>query len=432
MTNVELFVPLLSLISVMLVINRLYHEIRQSDDRLVASFISLLIPAILLMNSSIVPANITYGVMLIIVALFVLIIDLSVNKKTSTNVTGRGRSAILLISIIPLWMWFVNILQNPELPYLLLLGRLLPGIFLLVFTNLVINTRLSWRLPALSFVVGSLFVNITALFAASAWRPCDQFKCGPFGALYIGGYNTENSLAMFSGAAFICSLAALSGYRRFLICLTFLLCLFATESRTSQLATLFGTAAFVMSTLIINKTGWRRKNVWAICFALFSTLSLSLVGLFLIMTSEPTSLSNRGNTWIAGIRALGDAWPVGLGIDRWVFYQSIGIVPPLFPHSEYLILIFGGGIFALALFAFILFKTILAGNIGLLGNALIIGFVIYSLVAGLTEVIWNPLALDGGLVFPAMFLLFLASGPGGATLSKRRERRHAEFSPVTK
>lgn len=102
--------------------------------------------------------------------------------------------------------------------------------------------------------------------------------------------------------------------------------------------------------------------------------------------------------------ALGNSWVTGLGLDRWSFLQSIGLLPPLFPHSEYLLLLFGGGIVAVLLlqlsFAYAL-KFASRDDFPFAAS-----YVIFLAILGLTEAYWNPMAFDGHtlLLLPIMTL----------------------------
>ena len=48
------------------------------------------------------------------------------------------------------------------------------------------------------------------------------------------------------------------------------------------------------------------------------------VGLALLYTAGPTSFSNRGQIWMAGLQEIKGSEIVGLGVDRWTALQEAG------------------------------------------------------------------------------------------------------------
>jgi O-antigen ligase len=107
-------------------------------------------------------------------------------------------------------------------------------------------------------------------------------------------------------------------------------------------------------------------------------------------------------------------------LSRWHELQAVGLLSFHFAHSEYLELVFAGGLVGLALFTAaqtVLIRTLLRGSAGLLpaGPAAVLA------VLGLTEVVWNPLTVDG-FSWMLVAALLLASAPRPLPASPEREK----------
>ena len=120
-----------------------------------------------------------------------------------------------------------------------------------------------------------------------------------------------------------------------------------------------------------------------------------LFAVYQIYTADPGTLSRRGSIWIAVREAL-DGWALtGIGVSKWAALQDIGESPQHFFHSTYALFLFAGG--AIAVVLFWLVELLDAPGVGRWtiaprsGAALVVLVLVYSQ----TEVIWNPLAVDG-------------------------------------
>ena len=158
---------------------------------------------------------------------------------------------------------------------------------------------------------------------------------------------------------------------------------------------------------------------WLVRGMVGATVLIFAIGIFLIHAATPSLFSNRGGIWRRGMKALGPDWGTGVGMDRWSYLQSIGVLPPLFPHSEYLLLLFGGGVAAIGV-ALILLNVAYAKQVGTgLSVGFATAFIMFISIIGLTEIYWNPGAIDGHLIVlaPVILMMFAAhadkSGIGG-------------------
>ena len=333
---------------------------------------------------------------LVLVAILAALVLLQVHKNSRES-SGHGgpkiRLAVYASPILAVVLFLVNATMNPGLPFVESMGRLLSVLYLVLIVTFCIVSRLTISQAAHAITLGVLSVLVLAPLGGDAWRACDQFKCGPFGAIYTGPFASENGLAIIVAVGILSLMGSWRGRSSWFVLLPFLLTIFATESRTSQLA--LGAALSLWGWLLLRRGSKAvgRKSplaVWTVAIGgLFAT------GLFLVYTSSPSAFSNRGNIWLRGTGALGDNWVLGLGLERWTYLQNIGYMPGLFPHSQYLLVLFSGG--ALGIFVlFILFAAPMHSSFTVRREQrYLVSYVIFLCVLGLTEVFWNPIAIDG-------------------------------------
>lgn len=341
------------------------------------------------------------------------IIAATVGLASARSIRLRGGNdvsfglAIFLPGIISGLMFFTNAIANPQLPLEQSLGRLLAvAILLLVGLGVpIFNVQIGDMFRVI--LVSILAMLVIAPLNTNIWRPCDIFKCGPFGAIYTGPFSSENALAIFSSVGILCALGLKSGKSAFWGSLPLALTLYATESRTSQLALGAALAAWLIS------FAWRRAvggslslRPQAVAYAV-AAIAITGISFYLMLNAEASSFSNRGNIWIRGLAALGSDWWRGLGLDRWSYLQSAGILPLLFPHNQNLLLLFGGGLLSVGLFLLMLVTAIRRGSRNERRIGFSVAYVLFLSVLGITEAYWNPIALDGHtfLVLPLVFLM---------------------------
>lgn len=348
----------------------------------------------------------------------------AVSKSARFRVKHRIPICVFWPALMAALLFSVNALMNPEADLQQIIGRSL-GILSLTLIGLAFAlSKLKLQDVAATVVLATSFMFMIAPLSGLGWRPCDKFKCGPFGALYTGPFHSENTVALFCGVGILCAFLTYAGRKSIITIVMFALTLYATESRTSQLALAVGLVVWPLASLA---TSWcRRKglNLSALAdrsrlitvAAGLGTAGLFIVGFRLVTEAEPSDFSNRGRVWILGLSALGENWLSGLGIDRWYTYQSVGAVPSHFPHSEYLFLLFTGGIGAVLALFFIYTQSIRNSFIHKEASPFAIAYVAFLGVTGMTELFWNPIAADGNafVMFPLIFLLSLVK-PYGST-----------------
>lgn len=341
---------------------------------------------------------------------------------------AAGRRATLnlqmfLPAFISAIMFLANAIFNPGLPLEQSLGRLL-AVAILVLISLgtaIFNLQLSDLCRII--LISILTILLISPLQSINWRPCDVFKCGPFGAIYTGPFASENALAIFCCVALLCVFATWSGAASFWNVVPLTLALYASESRTSQLALVASLAAWAIS--VVWRKAFRTVRVLSqqgLAFS-FAVTTVAAVSFYLLFTAEPSSFSNRGNIWIRGLSALDGQWWSGLGLDRWTYLQSAGILPLLFPHNQNLLLLFGGGILAVALLYMLLISSVRSSARDEATVGFGVAYAIFVSVLGLTEAYWNPLAFDGH-TFLILPLVFLVAGRTSCSDERLRPRRH--------
>ncbi len=409
MNLIEFLVPVLSILAIIIFIPLAIRELKESSDRFGAVVCSSSIVVLLFMNVSFLRNRQWIIFVLAALTFAALVVRVTLKNNNSGQAQRGNNSNVMVVPFLSLWLFLVNLVQNQNLPIDDLLLRILPGVYLLVYGLCMLKRLINWKIPFIAFILGTLLVNASAVFVDSPWRACDQFKCGPFGALYTGSYSTENTLALFCGLALVGALAMLPGVQRVAVGGALILAIYATESRTSQLAAVVGIFTLISIRVFSRSAKFRRSTSFIRTLTHGVLISLFVGGLYIVSRATPSDFSNRGNTWIQGLSALGLDWPFGLGIDRWVTYQQIGVVPPLFPHSQYLLVLFGGGIIGIVLLFGTLsgpIKSRMADHLQLSTTSAVI---VYLAVIGLTEVFWNPLALDSGTVIAVLVISLVAS-----------------------
>lgn len=328
-------------------------------------------------------------------ALVVLMLVIARNLRYSQVNTSANLAAVAVMVALWGWLFISNVIHNIDSSTVVLLSRLVPGAVLIV-------VALTWRTSPLSrqaFAAAGIFVLslmcIVAPLAVSPWRPCDQFKCGIFDGMMRGPFSSENYLAYQAMFAGLLAVVTLRGFARVSAVVLTLLVLLATESRTSQLAFVFGVAIYLVVRALRPKVATPHLSPGLAAARTLFPIAFPALAVWLIITADPTTFSNRGNVWIKGFRALQEDPVFGLGLERWNIYQAAGLVPDHYPHNEYLIILFSGGFVGLSIFVGWIAVLLRFRNGNLTQWAATLALVSSTLIIGLTEVTWNPLALDG-------------------------------------
>lgn len=263
---------------------------------------------------------------------------------------------------------------------------------------------------ALTLLGGSV---LAGPLVATSWRECDKFKCGYVGALYTGPFPSENYLAMLAAFTLATVALGLSGRLRVFAATLCAVTIVATGSRAGMAVG----AAVLLGALVF---GWRRHRTSATGRAARAPVRRSMLlplvvigviayfGISLAMNASGADFSNRGRVWLYVLNVLAGHELFGVGGSSYEVFQDSGDVSRHFPHSQYLFLLFSGGYVLVALYV-VWLASILRAHVrrwGLIAAAAPLAVA----VNGLTEITWNPVAIDG-LVWVALALTLLSTAP---------------------
>lgn len=340
----------------------------------------------------------------------VLVVATSIKSARGSRFHVAGE--LFLPAAISVIMFLTNALMNIELPLEQSFGRLLAVAILALIGVLASISRVSLEDVCRIIVISVLTIFVISVLIPNVWRACDIFKCGPFGAIYTGPFASENALAIFACVGILCTLSTWTGPSSAFTLIPLALTLYATESRTSQLA-LAGALGIWCFSLLWKRASTRNFKGRVSPFrlqGLILTMIISclfITSFYLLLTAEPSSFSNRGNVWIRGLGALGEDWWSGLGLDRWSYLQSVGVLPLLFPHSQYLLLLFGGGLLSIVFLFFFFTSAIRRSAVEGSRLPFAASYAVFLSILGWTEAYWNPITFDGHtfLILPLMFII---------------------------
>ncbi len=260
-------------------------------------------------------------------------------------------------------------------------------------------------------------MTVPAIFVDSFWTSCNQQfeKCSPAGQLFRSFASSENYIAIVAAFTFICSVVATRGLLRVLAIANSLVVLVATGSRTGIVAVAAALGVIVLLGLLRR---WRYPagRIPALMCVLMSATAVA-TALYLIFSADQATLSRRGSIWLA-VRSHIDGHMIeGVGVSKWSYLQDVGESPQHFFHSGYALALFSGGVVAVALLG-AWFFCLLRGAIGAPTVNAVVPLGTLFMVYSMTEVIWNPLAVDG-LTWLAVGLSCLS----GAYVKVRRQDR---------
>ncbi|MEI5671651.1 MULTISPECIES: O-antigen ligase family protein [unclassified Nocardioides] len=313
----------------------------------------------------------------------------TVVRRQSEGIVLNGRH--LLVSALPVWLFLVDVVRYPIGDGPGTFARLLPVIVVLALLPiLAVPPGPDTVLQPVMFGFG-LACAMTA-FAPQAWVSCTEFKCGPLGQLFAGPFSSENYFAATAGLAALTAATVATGRTRVLVILLAGVVLYASNSRTTQLGVAI---ALVLAVLAMRTSIGRRPMVSTV--VPFSVLGL---GVWLNYSVATDAFSNRGLIWDIGTRALGEDWILGRGLSSW----TPEVLARNYMHSQSLLLLYGGGAVAVLLYALVVCAALSQGDARMSVVATtLVGFV---LLRGLTELAWNPLAIDGTLFLFFPLIIF--------------------------
>ncbi|MET7708478.1 O-antigen ligase family protein [Micromonospora sp. NPDC005413] len=281
------------------------------------------------------------------------------------------------------------------------------GLLLLAVWLMAARTAVSVRAMAYTGLAVLALLTIPTAVYGQSWRACtggNLEKCSVAGALFKSFYNSENYAAMLASFTLV---AAFCAMRRAELVATASFCLLvivATGSRTSYLA-IGAVGVWMLGALLVQRLRPHPRIPFALCVALVVGALTAVT--YLMWSASKTTLSNRGNIWIAAREYISGREAVGVGVSKWYYLQDIGVAPTHFFHSGYVLVIFSGGLVALTLFglwmATLLHRSVEDGQ-AFTAKAPVVLLIVYSF----TEVVWNPLSVDG-LTWIVLLLALTAS-----------------------
>lgn len=323
------------------------------------------------------------------VMLLVSLVGLAVFAMITRGALEGGRLALPLLcpAVVSASMFFSNAVGNGDTETTQLLGRLAPVLFWVV-AGLLLSAR-RFRIEAVSVAASTALAIPLVLLPVDgeSWRACDIFKCGPFGGMLTGPFLSENYFAQIACVAILLGMFAASGMLRILVAMAGIIVLYATESRTAQVALIVALLVGLAARFV--KPAARRFLLPVV------VLVATAASLLIAMSASPGSFSNRGAIWARALSATQENWLIGLGIDRWSRLQSAGDLPVHFPHNQVILTLFAGGALALVALVFTM-VALTRPSLELPQHAQAsVALLTFLLVAGVTEVVWNPTTIDG-------------------------------------
>ncbi|WP_431728853.1 O-antigen ligase family protein [Verrucosispora sp. TAA-831] len=320
------------------------------------------------------------------------------------------RICLVLAGAVLVWCVGVDVLTGDgvygsRLPAYAAAGLLLVAVWLLAAGAPVSLAAMAYT----GLAVLALLTIPTAVYG-QAWRACTEGqlqKCSVAGGLFKSFYDSENYIALLTSFTLVAAVCGLRRAERWAVVAFCLLVIVATGSRTSYLA-LAAVGIWVLGAWVLQ---WRRPYQHihvALCVSL--VVGAAAVATYLTWSASKSTLSNRGNIWIHVREYIAGSEGTGVGVSKWYHLRDIGEAPHHFFHSGYVLAIFAGGFVALTLWGLLLATLLRAPVVdgrAFSAKAPVALFVIYSF----TEVVWNPLSVDGlTWIFVLMVLTVSALG----------------------
>jgi hypothetical protein len=294
----------------------------------------------------------------------------------------------------------VNTLNNPFSSEGGALTRLVLLAFWVAVALLVAIARLTVKQASLLLVLQFGSACALSLLTDVPVRDCDSFKCGPLGSLFTGPFRSENLMGQVAALALVSLVVKTTKPIRWFGGGAAGLVLFATVSRTSAIAVV----AALVAAAVIHRLPVEAVRVRARAGFLF-VLAATGAGLLVVFTADPGDFSNRGWFWRRALNAMEGRWAFGRGVDEWIRLQQTDALPDLYPHSQYLLLIFWAGVLGLTLWLGFLKWTlgVTAREVAAAPYATALAVLVSTL--GIAETFWNPLSLDARTMTLSIFLM---------------------------
>ena len=405
---VRLTTILLAILAIASVVasRRSIAEAWRSGQRLQAASAQVLVTGGMLTEATFVQnrALMQIGVVALFVAILVFA-ELSDGRLRRHHIQARvpptyNRTPVLSILLLWAWLYAVNLWFMADEASNNALYRTASGVALVLF---LITQR--YRPVTLLHFYSAALLTVSAIavalpFSAGIFTPCGNFKCNAIGVLLHGPFPSENSLGFAAAMCAVLYVIAVPRSRSTAIVLAFLVAtIYATYSRTSLLALGAAMALGVVQILLSRKPAAKNATVLANVVAMSCAVIPMIAGMALVYRSGSGAFSDRGRIWALGRTAASEYPVTGRGLDSWNLLTNSGFFGKhfaLYPHSEYLLIYFSGGLVGLILFAVVIHRityiAILAQNSLARGAVL----PVYFVTAAMTETIWNPLSVDVG------------------------------------
>lgn len=384
----------------LVLLDRLVSRRLRGEELWSASVGALLVGGGLLMESQLVGTRAPWQAVLIgLVGLSAVPPLVAARRHGAVREHVAASRLPLLILALSTTALLVNLVRNPLAPSLEVYSRALAPVFWVLVTLVVLLGGLSRA----GFVTGAL-AAFSVLCVLMPVYPdpvgtCPVDKCSVFGSLLQGPYASENFLSVVAGSLFFLSLTLRRDALSLVSAAAAGMTLLAAGGRGSMLAVALG--VLVAAVLLFPRSrewvaGWgttRRRGA-----ALLTTCTFAAVALALIVRSNTSDFSRRGNVWRRGLNAVREEWFLGAGLSRWDGYEGVAAVSHHYPHSQYLLILFSAGLVGLGLYALVM-ASVLSSALVLAtastSGAWLVGHVAFLLTVGLVEVVFNPLSVDG-------------------------------------
>ncbi|MCU1453604.1 MAG: hypothetical protein JWN46_1750 [Acidimicrobiales bacterium] len=240
---------------------------------------------------------------------------------------------------------------------------------------------------------------ITGGLTGREWIDCryEYGKCTVAGRIYIGIFPSENVLGAIAAATALLCIVAWRSRRIDLFRVSVLSAiLLLAGSRTPLLALVAAIGCAVVLTANAREVGgrWRLPLV----FSRLLPYAIATTGIVLVFRASGSGFSNRAAIWSAARSFVSPFSLIGLGENRYRVLGELGTFRGHYPHSEYLLLLFFGGLLALVLHA-VLFAMIGTRLRGMTRADLARRTVVWSwlLLSGLVDVSWSPAHVDANV-----------------------------------
>lgn len=322
------------------------------------------------------------------------------------RVTTARQAGVWLPVILVGWLFATNVAQNFAAVGTSSLLRVVAVGFWVLFAVYLKVAAVDLRSIAKAAAALMAVIGLAIGLIGDPWRACDQFKCGLYGALLRGPFASENLLGMLAALTLLLMIASRrSGPWRWTTLVTAVVVMSGTTSRTSTIAVLSAVGFWVAASPKV----WRGTRAVNAAYAV-AVLGAQAASAYLILTAELSTLSNRGRIWTYAREAIDGFTLTGLGVDRWPVLQAAGALPPLYPHNQLLMVFFGGGAVAVALYVALLLSPLRAATEPTT-RRFVMAYGVYLSVLGIAEVVWNPLAIDVQLAVLVPFFAYALSRP---------------------